>query len=85
MVIDPTIIAAILGIFGIGVVGFTEMVKKLFNLAGVGAYIASAVISAAATAFVLASAHVFAIVPFLLYTLMVFLEANGIYKALKTG
>ena len=81
--IDPAMVVAILGVAGIGVVGITEMIKRFLNASGLLAYVISLVVSAAATVFVLATAHSFGMVPFLLYTVVVFLEANGLYKALS--
>jgi hypothetical protein len=83
MLVDPAVVAAILAFAGIGVVGITEMVKRLFGVEGLWAYIISAVVSAAATAFTLYQAASFGWLPFVLYTLFVFLEANGIYKAIN--
>jgi len=81
MIIDPIIVAAILGVAGIGVVGLTEMIKRLLKAGGLVAYLISFVVSAAATAFVLATSQAFSFIPFVFYTVVVFLEANGIYKA----
>lgn len=81
--IDPVIVAAILGVAGVGVVGLTEMIKRLLGAKRFWAYVVSLVVSAAATAFVLATQSSFGLVPFVLYTIVVFLEANGIYKALS--
>jgi len=83
MTIDPAVLAAIMGIAGIGVVGLTEMIKRFLKAVGVGAYIISAAVSAVATAFILTTSGAFAVIPFILYTLFVFLEANGIYKVAK--
>jgi len=77
---DPAIVITILAFAGIGVTGLTEMVKRFLRASGVTTYLISLVISAAATAFVLIQASAFAIVPFVIYTIIVFLEANGIYK-----
>jgi hypothetical protein len=51
---DPEIVVAILAFVGIGVVGLTEMIKRLLHADGALAYVISAVVSAAATAFTLA-------------------------------
>ena len=83
MNIDPGIVAAILAVAGIGVTGLTEMVKRLFKASGILAYVISLIVSAGATAFVLIQAGTFAWIPFVIYTTVVFVEANGIYKVIK--
>jgi hypothetical protein len=82
MIIDPTIVTAIIatGILGFGVAALTEMLKRLLNATGVGAYICSLVVSAGATAYYLASTNIFTVVAFVVYTILVFLTANGFYK-----
>lgn len=80
---DPALVTAILAIAGIGVTGLTEMIKRLFKASGYAAYIISFLVSAAATALTLAQAGSFAVLPFAIYTVIVFLEANGIYKFVK--
>lgn len=80
--IDSSIVVIILaGIGGIGVVGITEMIKKALKATGVAAYFISLVVSAGATAYYLISTSTFAAFPFIGYTVLVFLAANGIYKA----
>ena len=81
MSIDPTVVALILGVGGIGVLGLTEMIKRLLKFEGVLVYLLSLVVSAAATAFTLATTSAFTWPAFAIYTVIVFLEANGIYKA----
>jgi hypothetical protein len=78
---DPAVVATILAIAGIGVLGITEMIKRFLKAEGVVAYLISLAVSAAATAFVLLQAGTFGVVPFIGYTILVFIEANGIYKA----
>ena len=78
--LDPVLVATILAFGGIGVTGITEMLKRLFKASGFWAYVISLAVSAGATAFILVQASAFALSPFLLYTIVVFLEANGIYK-----
>lgn len=72
----------LLGVGGLTVVGLTEMIKRFFNLEGLWAYVLSAVVSAAATAYFLLSGGGFAWIPFVGYTIFVFLVANGIYKTI---
>jgi len=83
MTIDPGVVAAILAVAGIGVTGLTEMIKRLFKASGIVAYIISLIVSAGATAFVLIQAGSFAWVSFAIYTIVVFVEANGLYKVIK--
>ena len=74
------LIALILAFGGIGVVGFTEMIKRAFGASGVWAYIISFIVSAAATAITLVTRDLFSWVAFIALTVLVFCEANGIYK-----
>lgn len=83
MEIDPAIVMAILAFCGIGVTGITEMVKRLLKASGILAYVISLVVSALATAFVLYQSAQFTVLWFIIYTIIVFLEANGIYKVIK--
>ena len=80
MNLDPVLVATILAFGGIGVTGLTEMLKRLFKASGFWAYAISLVISAGATAFILVQASALSISPFIFYTIIVFLEANGLYK-----
>lgn len=80
---DPAVVLTILAFVGIGVTGLTEMIKRLFKASGAGAYVISFVVSAVATVFTLVQAASFAWLPFVVYTIVVFLEANGIYKFVK--
>jgi len=81
--IDPKIVLAILAFAGIGVTGLTEMLKRMFKVDGVWAYVVSFAVSGAATAFILIQASTFAVLPMIVYTIVVFLEANGLYKVIK--
>lgn len=87
--VDQAIVDAILasGILGVGVSALTEMIKRLLNATGVLAYVISGVVSAASTAYYLtAVAHMFTILNFVIYSVLVFLTANGLYKMVaKTG
>lgn len=83
MNIDPQVILAILAFAGIGVLGITEMVKRLFGLKDFWVYVASMVVSAGATAMTLIQASAFKWLPFVIYTFIVFLEANGLYKTIN--
>ena len=83
MNIDPGIVMAILAIFGIGVIGIVQTLKRLLNLAGLGAILATAVVSFAATAVYLVQTNGFAIPAFLIYGAVVFGEASGLYHIIK--
>ena len=80
---DPEIVVAILAFAGIGVVGLTEMLKRLLKASGFAAYAVSFLVSAAATVFTLISLGQLTLVAVIVYTILVFVEANGIYKAIK--
>jgi hypothetical protein len=83
--IDTAIADAILatGIMGFSVTALTEMIKRLLHAAGFLSYAISAVVSAASTAFYLATGTGFEIGAFLIYTVLVFLIANGFYKFVR--
>ncbi len=79
---SPAFVDAILltGVGGLSVTALTELIKRLLKAEGVLAYVISAIVSAAATTFALVVAGQFTIISFLIYTIAVFLTANGIYK-----
>jgi hypothetical protein len=82
---DPAIVEIILGgVLGLTVLGVTEVIKKFLKASGVAAYLISLAVSGAATAYYLISQHIFALVPFIGYTLFTFVVANGIFKATHT-
>lgn len=79
---DPSIVTIIMaGALGLTVVGVTEMVKKWIKATGVAAYLISFIVSAAGTAYYLISTATFTIPSMIGYSILVFLSANGIYKA----
>lgn len=83
MTVDPGIVFAILGIFGIGVLGVVQTLKTLLKLQG-GAVIAlTFVVSFAATAAYLLQAHLFAWPAFVIYGAIVAGEASGLYHVVK--
>ena len=84
MNIDPGIVMAILAIFGIGVIGIVQTLKRLLNLAGLGAIILTFVVSFAATAVYLVQTHAFAIPALVLYGAVVFGEASGLYHVITS-
>lgn len=79
---DPGIVDIILaGALGLSVLGVTEILKRFLKASGVGAVLISLVVSAGSTAYYLLSHQAFAVIPFAGYTILVFLSANGIFKA----
>jgi hypothetical protein len=77
---DPALIVTILAVGGIGVAGLTEMIKRFLKAQGIFAYVISGVVSVGATAFVLFQGEIFSVLNLIIYAVIVFLEANGIYK-----
>ena len=83
---DPGTVDLILaGIGGLTVLGLTQMVKTWLKASGALAILISLAVSGAATAYYLVRAGTFSVIAFIGYTLFIFLAANGIYKATKTG
>jgi len=68
------------GVGGLSVAAATELLKRLLKAAGVLAYVISAVVAIAASAFALVTAGTFTVGSLLIYSIAVFLTANGIYK-----
>ena len=83
MHIDPAMVMAILMIGGIGVIGIVQTIKTWLKLSGGLALALTLVVSFGATALVLSQAHVFTWLAFVLYGLIVFGEASGLYKVIK--
>lgn len=88
--LDEGTLAAILGAFGLGVLGITQLLKQILKvekwdprLKDVAGYGLSLVVSAGATAFVLASSDMFTVARFAIYSVGVWGEVNGIWKAIK--
>jgi hypothetical protein len=83
--LDLSVVNVIMaGALGLTVLGVTEIVKRFLKASGAVAYIVSLVVSAGATAYYLVSNHIFTVVLFIGYTLLVFATANGIFKATHT-
>ena len=82
MELDPGIVMAILAIFGVGVIGIVQTLKRLLKLTGAGAIAMTAVVSFAATALYLSQTGAFAIPVLLLYGAVVFGEASGLYHVI---
>jgi len=84
-IFDSSIVQIIMaGALGLTVLGLTEMVKRWLKVTGIAAYIVSFVVSGAATAYYLIQSGSFTIIYFAGYTVLVFLSANGIFKATHT-
>lgn len=81
---DPAVVAAILGIGGIGLVYVANLLKSLLKLQGKAAVFLVLVLSVAATAITLVIAHGFALLPFIIYSFAVFGEMTNWYKFTKT-
>jgi hypothetical protein len=81
---DPNVVETImLGAMGLTVLGITEMLKKLFKANGAVAYLLSFIVSAGGTLYYLIGQSIFTLPSFIGYTIIVFLSANGIYKATR--
>ncbi len=84
--LDPeTVLGFAVALFGgVGVKGITEMVKKLLGVSGAAAVAISALVSIGAVAWFYSAAHMsFNVGYFIIYAALVFLQANGLYKAGK--
>jgi len=81
MQIDPAVVTAIMALFGIGVIGIIETIKRILGTQGktVVNIIITAVASLAATAAYLASSNIFTWPLFVIYGALVFGEASGLY------
>ena len=80
---DPAVVSAILGLFGIGLVYFVNLLKNLLKVQDKPAVLLVLAVSAAATAGVLLVAKGFALLPFVIYTAAVFGEMTGWFKLTK--
>jgi len=80
MTVDPTVVTAILGILGIGLIGIIQIVKEFLKAEGVGAWLIAFVLSFAATAVVLLQTGLFSVLALIVYGLLVFGEATGLYR-----
>jgi len=81
---DITVVEAILaGVGGFGVIGLTEMIKRLFKAGGIWGYVISAAVSIAMTSITLVLIHKFTLVAFIIYSGIVFVEANGFFKFIR--
>ena len=83
MNVQPEMVAAIMALFGIGLMGIIETLKRILKLEGVGAIILTLVISLAGTAIVLVQTGAWSVVALIVYGLIVFGEASGLYHVFK--
>ena len=79
MDVQPEMVAAIMALFGIGLMGIIETLKRILKLDGVGAIILALVVSLAGTAIILVQAGTWSVLAFVVYGLIVFGEASGLY------
>lgn len=84
MTISPEIVTAIMALFGIGVIGIVQTLKRLLKIEGFGAIVLTAIVSFGATAIYLLQAHLFSILALVVYGFLVFGEASGLYHAFNT-
>jgi len=82
MKIDPGIVTAIMALFGIGVI---QTLKVLLKLSDVGAKVLAFIVSFGATAIYLLQTHIFTMLALVIYGLIVFAEASGLYKVFKSS
>ena len=83
MQVQPEIIVAILSLFGLGLIGIIQTLKRIFKLEDRGALALTFVVSFASTAFYLAYIQAFSLLSFIIYGLIVFGEASGLYHVIK--
>jgi len=78
---NPEIVLAILAIFGVGVIGVVEFIKRILKTEGqfIINLVITAVVSFGATAAYLVKADIFSIGALILYGILVFGEASGLY------
>jgi len=89
--VDNALIAAILGAFGVGVLGLTQIIKNVLKVPTwasdiakkIAGYGISLVVSAAGTIFTLVTTGQMAVGKAVLYTAIVWGIANGWWKGLK--
>lgn len=79
MQIDYGTVTAIMAIFGVGLLGIIQTVKTLLKLQDIPAKILAFLCSGGATAVILVQTHAFNWLAFVLYTIIVYGEASGLY------
>jgi len=77
---DPAVLAAILGLFGIGLVYVVNLLKNLFKVSDKPAVLLVLIVSAVATAAVLLVSGSFSWLALLVYTAACFGTMTGWYK-----
>jgi len=79
MTVDPAVVTAIMALFGMGVIGIVQTLKRILHVEGIGAIILTVVVSFAATAIYLLQAQMFSVLALIVYGFIVFGEASGLY------
>jgi len=80
MTVDPIILTAIMGFLGVGVIGIIQILKEFLHATGIGAWAIAVVVSLGATVITLLQAGLLKPLPVIIYSVLVFLEATGIYR-----
>jgi len=84
--IDFNVVNVILaGFGGLTVLGITEVLKRFLKVSGFFAVLISLIVSAGFTLYYFLMAGFPGVLQYLAYTLVVFLTANGIFKATHGG
>jgi hypothetical protein len=80
MNVDQTVVMAIMGLFGVGVIGIIQTLKNLLKAEGPAAMVIAVVVSFGATAAILVQTGAFSVLALIVYGLLVFGEASGLYR-----
>ena len=80
MNVDQTVLTAIMGLFGVGVIGIIQTIKNLLKAEGPLAILIAILVSFGATAAILVQTGAFSILALVVYGLIVFGEASGLYR-----
>lgn len=83
MQVQPEVVTAIMALFGIGLIGIIQTLKRILKLEGFGAIILTFIVSFLATALYLAYIGQFSVLTLVVYGFIVFGEASGLYHVLK--
>ena len=80
MTVDPIILTGIMGFLGVGVIGIIQILKEFLKAEGIGAWAIAVIVSIGATAITLLQAGLLKPLPVIIYSVVVFFEATGIYR-----
>jgi len=80
MVVDYGIVTAIMTILGIGLIGIIQVVKEFLHAEGLGGWAIAFILSFVASAVVLLQAGLFTPLALIVYGLIAFGEATGLYR-----